>query len=87
MSGDIEQWLKQLGLGEYRQAFTENRIDAYILPTLTNDDLKDIGVVAVGDRRKMLNAVAALSSGVEAPAGNIAADRHPPEKRNAAGSR
>ena len=58
---DIAEWLEELGLGEYVEAFAENRIDADVLPTLTNDDLKDIGVVAVGDRRKMLNAITALS--------------------------
>lgn len=61
MPSDTETWLRELGLGEYAEAFAENRIGAEILPSLTNDDLKDIGVLAVGDRRKMLNAVAALA--------------------------
>ena len=41
----------------------ENLVDAEVLPTLTGDDLKDIGVQAVGVRRKLLNAIAALASG------------------------
>ncbi len=61
MPGEVGWWLEELGLSEYAEAFAENRIDADVLPTLTNDDLKDIGVVAVGDRRKMLNAIRALS--------------------------
>ncbi len=52
MSDDIRQWLEGQELGEYADAFAENRVDANVLPTLTNDDLKDIGVLAVGDRRR-----------------------------------
>ena len=61
MSDDIRQWLEDQELGEYADAFAENRVDASVLPTLTNDDLKDIGVLAVGDRRRLLNAIAVLS--------------------------
>ena len=39
----------------------DNKIDADVLPQLTADDLKDIGVSAVGDRRRLLAAIAALS--------------------------
>jgi hypothetical protein len=59
---DIRQWLEGLGIGEYADAFEENHIDADVLPTLTGDDLKDIGVQAVGIRRKLLNAIAALNT-------------------------
>ena len=59
--GDVTRWLESLGLGEYREAFAENRIDAGVLPSLTADDLKEIGVAAVGDRRRLLDAIAALS--------------------------
>ncbi len=45
MRGEVGWWLEELGLSEYAEAFAENRIDADVLPTLTNDDLKDIGVV------------------------------------------
>jgi predicted ATPase/class 3 adenylate cyclase len=57
---DIAAWLRKLGLDEYERAFLDNAIDADVLPTLTADDLKDIGVTAVGHRRKLLNALAAL---------------------------
>ena len=59
---DVETWLRRLGLGQYKQAFHENDIDARVLPGLTADDLKEIGVASVGHRRLMLQAVAALSA-------------------------
>jgi class 3 adenylate cyclase len=58
---DISAWLKELGLERYDRAFQENEIDAEILPNLTADDLNDMGVVAVGHRRKLLKAIAALA--------------------------
>ena len=57
---DLGGWLRSLGLGEYEEAFRDNKIDADVLPKLTADDLKDIGVAAVGDRRRLLAAIAAL---------------------------
>ena len=57
---DIEGWLRELGLERYAQAFRDNEIDADILPTLTAEDLKDLGVTVVGHRRKLLNAIDAL---------------------------
>jgi class 3 adenylate cyclase/tetratricopeptide (TPR) repeat protein len=57
---DIAAWLRGLGLEQYEPAFRDNRIDAEILPKLTGEDLKEIGVAAVGDRRKLLEAIAAL---------------------------
>ena len=64
---DITEWLERLGLGEYAEAFAENRIDANVLPDLTGNDLKEMGIVAVGDRRKLLSAIAALSRPEIAP--------------------
>jgi class 3 adenylate cyclase/tetratricopeptide (TPR) repeat protein len=60
---DVAVWLRGLGLEHYEPAFRDNRIDAEVLPKLTVDDLKDIGVAAVGDRRKLLDAIAALRKG------------------------
>ena len=57
---DIAAWLRELGLDQYERAFLDNAIDANVLPTLTAEDLKDIGVTAVGHRRKLLNAIAPL---------------------------
>ena len=54
-------WLRGLGLDQYEANFRDNKIDADVLPQLTADDLKEIGVSAVGDRRRLLAAIAALS--------------------------
>jgi hypothetical protein len=63
---DVGDWLRRLGLEEYEVAFRENRIDK-ILPSLTAEDLKDLCVGFVGDRRKLLNAIAALRAEASAP--------------------
>src|SRR5262245_51164613 len=57
---DISAWLRRLGLERYGQAFRENAIDEAVLPTLTPEDLRDLGVTAVGHRRILLDAIAAL---------------------------
>src|SRR5215471_2056150 len=57
---DIEGWLRSLGLERYEAAFRENQIDDTILPRLTAEDLKELGVGPVGHRRKLLDAIAAL---------------------------
>jgi class 3 adenylate cyclase/predicted ATPase len=59
----IADWLKKLGMSEYAERFAENRIDFSVLRDLTDQDLKDLGVV-LGDRRKMLRAVAELGGAV-----------------------
>ena len=59
---DIAAWLHDLGLQQYEQSFRDNEIDAAVLPELTNEDLRDIGVSLVGHRRKLLVAIAALRS-------------------------
>jgi class 3 adenylate cyclase/predicted ATPase len=64
---DIAAWLRQLGLERYEEAFRENEIDAEILPKLTADDLKDLGVTTVGHRRKLLEAIAALAEPASVP--------------------
>jgi class 3 adenylate cyclase/predicted ATPase len=58
---DIVLWLRELGLERYQQAFRDNQIDETVLPSLTNTDLKDLGVELVGHRRRLLNAMAALN--------------------------
>jgi class 3 adenylate cyclase len=59
---DVAEWLRGLGLGQYEANFRDNKIDADVLPQLTSDDLKDIGVTAVGDRRRLFAAIAALAT-------------------------
>jgi class 3 adenylate cyclase len=57
----IADWLKTLGMSEYAQRFAENRIDLSVLPELTDQHLKDLGI-ALGDRLKMLRAIRELSN-------------------------
>jgi len=64
---DIADWLRGLGLEKYASAFDENAINWAVLPKLTADDLKDIGVTAVGHRRVLLEAIAALGASVATP--------------------
>jgi class 3 adenylate cyclase/predicted ATPase len=66
---DVGVWLQNLGLAQYERAFRDNAIDETVLASLTAEDLKDLGVTAVGHRRKLLNAIAALHSpaSVKAP--------------------
>jgi class 3 adenylate cyclase len=59
---DIVVWLRSLGLGKYEAAFRENDIDETVLPSLTHETLKDLGVTSVGHRVKLLDAIAALRS-------------------------
>jgi len=59
---DIVVWLRSLGLGKYEAAFRENEIDETVLPSLTHETLKELGVTAVGHRLKLLDAIAALRS-------------------------
>src|SRR5437868_8408325 len=64
---DIGDWLRKLELDRYEPAFRANEIDARVLPSLTAEDLKDLGVTLVGHRRRLLDAIAEL--GPDAPPG------------------
>ena len=77
MANDIGEWLEGLGLGRYTEAFAENYIYADVLPLLTNDDLKDLGIVAVGHRRKLLDAIASLPGRENLPAEDIVEPEEP----------
>jgi len=57
----IADWLKKLGMSEYAQRFAENDIDMAVLPDLTDQHLKDLGV-SLGHRLKMLRAIRDLSN-------------------------
>jgi class 3 adenylate cyclase len=64
----IADWLQGLGLDQYTQRFAENDIHFAILPDLTDQDLKELGVASLGHRRQLLRAIAELKSGAEAAA-------------------
>jgi len=57
---DVGGWLRSLGLEQYEASFRENEINDKVLPSLTAEDLKDLGVNIVGHRRLLLDAIAAL---------------------------
>ena len=84
---DIVVWLRSLGLGRYEAAFRENEIDETVLPGLTAEDLKELGVAALGHRRKLLDAIAALrtDAGGKAPSADVTTTSStpsaPPEDR------
>ena len=71
---DVVVWLRSLGLGKYEAAFRENEIDETVLPSLTHETLKELGVTAVGHRLKLLDAVAALRADAsgKAPSADVA---------------
>ena len=60
---DIGGWLRSLGLEKYEAAFRENEISEKVLLRLTGDDLKELGVNALGHRRTLLDAIATLRAG------------------------
>ena len=62
---DVADWLRRIGFGRYEAAFRDNGIGEPVLPHLTVEDLKEIGVATVGDRRMLLAAIAALASPTE----------------------
>ena len=65
---DVGGWLRRLGLEEYEATFRENKVDDTVLPSLTAEDLKDLGVGFVGHRRKLLDAIAFLRADASEPA-------------------
>ena len=73
---EIAEWLKKLGMSEYTERFAENRIDFAVLRDLTDQDLKDLGIV-LGDRRKMLRAIGELDAA--SPAAPVASTKQVPQ--------
>jgi class 3 adenylate cyclase/predicted ATPase len=78
---DVKSWLRRLGLEQYEAAFRENEIDDTVLPRLTAEDLMDLGVRSVGNRRKLLDAIAALRAEASAP---TSLSNAPPASKEAA---
>jgi class 3 adenylate cyclase/tetratricopeptide (TPR) repeat protein len=69
----VADWLQKLGLGKYTQSFAENDINFSILPDLTDQDLKELGVTSLGHRRQLLRAIADLT-GSEPPSSDRTAE-------------
>jgi class 3 adenylate cyclase/predicted ATPase len=72
---DVGGWLRSLGLERYEAAFREHEINEQVLPSLTQEDLKELGVGSVGHRRMLLEAIAALRAdkGDTGPSADVAA--------------
>jgi len=64
---ELVEWLRQLGLGQYSEGFTENDIVFSILPDLSDQDLKELGVSSLGHRRQLLRAIAELARANDRP--------------------
>src|SRR6185312_909833 len=84
---DVVVWLRSLGLGKYEAVFRDNDIDETVLPSLTHENLKELGMASLGHRVKLLDGIAALrgdASGktpfVEA-ATTLSTPNAPPEDR------
>ena len=83
---EVADWLKSLGMDEYAQRFSENRIDFSTLPDLTEEDLKELGI-PLGDRRKLLRAIAGPRldtplTGAQIPAADERGSRRNMERRH-----
>jgi class 3 adenylate cyclase/predicted ATPase len=74
----IADWLKTLGMSEYAERFAENGIDVSVLSDLTDQDLKDIGVL-LGHRRKILRAIGELHGTVRGPRESVVAPEPKPQ--------
>jgi len=77
MADDIRQWLEELGLDEYAEAFVENRLGFAHLPDLNEEDLRELGIVAMGDRKTLMRAIGELGRGEAAspPAARQSAEK------------
>jgi class 3 adenylate cyclase len=64
---DVTAWLRHLGLQQYEEAFRDHAIDGGTLPTLGAEDLKELGVAALGHRKRLLAAIAELSTDAGEP--------------------
>jgi hypothetical protein len=62
----VADWLEKLGMSEYAQRFAENGINVAALPHLTDQDLKEIGVL-LGHRRILLAAIGKLAGAAATP--------------------
>ena len=70
---DIREWLEQLGLGRYADAFAANDIDETTLRNLDADDLRELGVASLGHRKRLIEAIARLGDSDAAPESKAAA--------------
>ena len=77
----LKRHMRSLGLEKYEAAFRENEIDETVLPSLTHENLKELGVTALGHRLKLLDAIAALRSDASGKAPSVDAATTPSAPR------
>jgi class 3 adenylate cyclase len=65
---DVGDWLRSLGLSQFEDVFRDNGVDGAVLPKLTADDLKEMGIAGVGHRRKIIAAIEELNASSAATA-------------------
>lgn len=78
---DVEAWLVSLELGQYADAFASNHIDSDVLASLSDADLREIGVASLGHRKRLLAAIAKLQTAGDATSAAPIARPHPGERR------
>src|SRR5215831_18519595 len=69
---DVTEWLRSLGLEQYAPAFRDHDIDREVLRRLTGEDLRELGVASIGHRRRLLDAIAALTDTPPVPKAPVA---------------
>ena len=79
---DVGGWLRSLGLEQHEANFRNNNIGADVLPHLTADDLKELGVASIGDRRRLLVAIAALAARTPSAYVSASPSKSAPPKRS-----
>jgi len=77
----VADWLQNIGLGQYAERFAENDITFAIVPHLTDQDLRELGVTSLGHRRQLLLAIAEISSDQKGPAPPPSATPHDTAER------
>ncbi|MCA1458775.1 AAA family ATPase [Bradyrhizobium sp. BRP22] len=67
VDNEVCEWLDSLGFRQYQPAFTQNAIAWELVPELTDQDLRELGVLALGHRKQLLRAIRALRQGLAVP--------------------
>ncbi len=75
---DIEGWLQGLGFEQYAAIFAENEITLGVLQTLGDADLRELGIAAMGHRKRILKAIADQSTAVRPAPEAVPVEEQPP---------
>jgi class 3 adenylate cyclase len=77
---DVARWLTEQGFGRHAEAFARNGIAGDVLRDLTDTDLKELGL-NLGDRKRLLKAIAALTAELSQHRGETAPVPREAERR------